>query len=811
MAIPTNRELQRIEFPDRIYSTEDEKWGAVADDVERVHKWDVLVLKDDTELWGEIVKETEDSLEFREKGNKQKDTIPRSQIDIIERKGRPVLVGTTSIEKSEHLSQLLERRGIQHSVLNAKHHSREAEIVAQAGRHGAVTLATNMAGRGTDIVLGGNPETMAWARLQDKYETRLDVPREEWDALVDEIDAAEGMKEQGKKLKDLGGLYVMGTERHESRRIDLQLRGRTGRQGDPGSSRFYLSLEDDLMRIFAGPWAQKIMKTLGLPEGEPIESRMVTRRIEAAQKKVEERNFEIRKNLLEYDEVMDEQRKRVYSYRQQILDGHDCKQLILEMIEEQIDYHLDMFLQRDYGVETFATWAGARLSTELEPRDFRGMDISAAQDFAIDEAERAAETFIVDALEENLNLDDEPTDWNWEALVKSINARWNLSLRDRDLKKVGREGVAELVIEKARKALESYDLSEGAPYLEEDYGLKTALGWLRNKFGIEIPYEQVAEADAADIKQLALEQAEAAYAVKETEYPVMAGLYRYSVAEAGGQSRIDRDQLIAWARQRFDTQLEDDVIKNKQRDELRDLLLEQSEAHRKRSQAVYEEVEQKVDSLYQGASPETAVRDLSANGSITSLSKWVEDSLHGELPPERLEPLDREELELKLRAAVDEHYRPEMRRMERALLLQIVDAAWKDHLLAMDHLRSAVGLVGYAQVDPKVEYKREGMKLFEQVWNSIGQRVTDLIFRMEQLDENFVGSTWVESKAVHEQAQSTSEIAQQQQAAIDNMQGGGDQKIQPIRRGGERVGRNEPCPCGSGKKYKNCCMRAHTS
>ena len=232
---------------------------------------------------------------------------------------------------------MLDKRGIPHEVLNAKHHQREAEIVAQAGRKGAVTIATNMAGRGTDIILGGNPEAMAWAQLQEKYPTRLDVPQDEWDALVSEIEQREQMKAEGREVAGMGGLHIIGTERHEARRIDLQLRGRCGRQGDPGSSRFYLSLEDDLMRIFAGEWVKNILTRLGMKEGEAIESRMVSRRIEGAQKKVEERNFEIRKNLLEYDEVMDEQRKRVYGYRQNILDGANCKQLILEMIDQQID------------------------------------------------------------------------------------------------------------------------------------------------------------------------------------------------------------------------------------------------------------------------------------------------------------------------------------------------------------------------------------------------------------------------------------------------------------------------------------------
>ena len=218
--------------------------------------------------------------------------------------------------------------------------------------------------------------------MQEKYPTRLEVPQDEWDALVHEIEQREQMKAEGREVAGMGGLHIIGTERHEARRIDLQLRGRCGRQGDPGSSRFYLSLEDDLMRIFAGEWVKNILTRLGMKEGEAIESRMVSRRIEGAQKKVEERNFEIRKNLLEYDEVMDEQRKRVYGYRQNILDGANCKQLILEMIDQQIDHYLDQFLDKDYGTETFAEWAGKQLSVEFDARDFRGMDFAAAEHFA---------------------------------------------------------------------------------------------------------------------------------------------------------------------------------------------------------------------------------------------------------------------------------------------------------------------------------------------------------------------------------------------------------------------------------------------
>src|SRR5262249_40365212 len=253
IAIPTNKPLIRVNHADVIFRSEREKWKAAVDEIAEVHET-----------------------------------------------GRPMLIGTTDVEKSLKLSEMLKRRGIKHELLNAlpEHAAREAEIVAQAGRINAVTISTNMAGRGTDIILGGNPETLAWARLKDKYPTRLDVPEDEWKAVVTEIEAALKMKEEGRGVAEMGGLHIIGTERHGARRIDNQLRGRAGRQGDPGSSRFYLSLQDDLMRIFAGEWVSNVLTRLGMEEGQAIESRMVSRRIEAAQKKVEERNFDIRKNLL---------------------------------------------------------------------------------------------------------------------------------------------------------------------------------------------------------------------------------------------------------------------------------------------------------------------------------------------------------------------------------------------------------------------------------------------------------------------------------------------------------------------------------
>jgi preprotein translocase subunit SecA len=807
ITVPTNRPLERLNHPDVIFRSEREKFNAIAEEIETRHRWDVLEMADRSERVGTITSETSDAVELQlREGGKQREIIPRGQIKHIQRHGRPVLVGTVSIEKSERLSSMLDKRGIEHEVLNAKHHKREAEIVAQAGRKNSVTIATNMAGRGTDIVLGGNPEIMAWALLQDKYATRLDVPQEEWNALVKQIEEREQMKAEGRDVAQLGGLHIIGTERHEARRIDLQLRGRCGRQGDPGSSRFYLSLEDDLMRIFAGEWVKNIWTRLGIQEGEAITSRMVSRRVEGAQKKVEERNFEVRKNLLEYDEVMDEQRKRVYGYRQRILDGANCKQLILEMIDAQVDHHLDEFLNSNYGTDTFAGWVSSRLSMELDPRDFRSMDFESAQRFARDEAERMAEGQVLEAIEENLPEDEDEREWNWEALAKAFNTRWNLNLRDRDLKKIGdRDQLTETVLAMAREAIAEIDLGEGARFLSENFSVETACGWVQYKFGITLDVAHMRSLEPEPFKRLVREKAAQAYELRESEYPVLAGISHFTTQDSSGHKRVDRDALAAWARERFGVQLDAEDLKSRQRDEIRGLLVEHSKAQQKRASAALDEVHRQVDKVFNSGNPgETAVIASGGNGALTSLFEWTRQSLQVEIPAEKLARLNRDELERRLEMAVEDRYRPEMGRMERTLVLQILDAAWKDHLLAMDHLRNSVGLRGYAQVDPKVEYKREGMRTFELMWNSVAERVTDLVFRMEQLDE-VTASTFVESQAIHEEAPGAAAIADQQQAAIDATQT--DKKSEPIRNRGQRVGRNEPCPCGSGKKFKNCCMR----
>jgi len=807
VGVPTNKPMQRLEHPDVIYRTEKEKYIAIAEDIERLNRHTTVEMKNGEVYVGDLQTEDDASVTLKDAETRKTETLSRSKIAAIEPPGRPILVGTVSIEKSERLSSLLNRRGVTHELLNAKQHKREAEIVAQAGRKGAVTIATNMAGRGTDIVLGGNAETMAWAQLQDKYPTRLEVPGDEWEQLIAQIQRREKMKEEGEEVKEIGGLYIVGTERHESRRIDLQLRGRCGRQGDSGSSRFYLSLEDDLMRIFAGEWVKNILTRLGMKEGEAIESKMVTKRVEGAQKKVEEKNFEIRKNLLEYDEVMDEQRKRVYGYRQRILDGVSCRDLILEMIGDQIEHNLQALLDSDYGTDSFAIVAGGLLGVQLAARDYKNVSIGDAQRQARDEAYRMAESQIFDAIEENLPEEEEADEWNWNALTKWTNTRWGTNYRDRELKKIGRDQLSEHLIAVATKAITNIDLSDCDRLLEPGYGVKTACTWLHEKFGVELAPDEMLKLESAKIIKLAHERACESYDERESEYPVLAGLYRFSNRDRSGQKPgFQREELVEWAKKRFDVEISIDDLRSKQRDDIRQMLLEYSRKNNVRANEMAAEAQQRVEALFNESGTEiTLGQATDHNGKLDDLSSWLRDSCDCDLSSDDLSKLDQPAALRRVSQVVEDRFRPEMRRMERALLLQILDSAWKEHLLTMDHLRSSVGLRGYAQIDPKVEYKREGMRLFEGMWHSVANYVTDLIFKMEQLDESFVGSTWVESEAIHEEAPPTSEMAEQQQAAIESSQT--DQKIEPIRNRSEKVGRNQPCPCGSGKKHKNCCMR----
>ena len=499
--VPTNQPLIRLENPDVIYRTEPEKWRSVVE-----------------------------------------------EITEAQQRGQPVLVGTVSIEKSETLSAMLRRKGVKHVVLNAKYHQMEAEIVAQAGRVGAVTLATNMAGRGTDILLGGNPEFLAVRALADKGIKQGETPAEEWKTVHAEAleQSKQKCREEHDKVVELGGLLIVGTERHESRRIDNQLRGRAGRQGDPGASRFFLSLDDDLMRIFAGDKMKAAMQRLGMDEDVPIESPMVSRAIERAQKQVEQRNFEIRKHLLEYADVHNEQRREIYSHRRELLQGKEQRAYVLTKGQEILDMLVEQYL-------------------------------AAHKD---------------------------PGDW------------------------------------------------ELKPFREQ----------VRHFFGTE-----------PDVEGVRLEQA-----------------------------KLDEVAEPIW----------------------------------ERLNARYEAKEEKVG-------------------------------------PDM------------------------MRRYERHILLQIIDGAWKDHLLAMDHLKEGIGLRAYGQRDPLVEFKKESFDMFSQMRERIENDGVRFLFLLDPMTE--------EERAREDERRRREQ--EQIFAAASRAKAGVTAKggVKTVQRQKAKVGRNDPCPCGSGKKYKKCC------
>ncbi|HSV90369.1 MAG TPA: preprotein translocase subunit SecA [Nitrospiraceae bacterium] len=493
--VPTNRNMIRLDYADVVYRTEKEKFTAIVEDIKECHE-----------------------------------------------RGQPVLVGTISIEKSERLAGYLSRNGVKHNVLNAKQHEREAEIIAQAGHKGAVTIATNMAGRGTDILLGGNPDFM-FKQILYREEDLSDARKLE---IFEQIRA--DCEKDKQEVIALGGLHILGTERHESRRIDNQLRGRAGRQGDPGSSRFYLSLEDDLMRIFASERVSQLMLKLGMEEGVPIEHGMVTRAIANAQKKVEAHHFDIRKQLLEYDDVMNKQREVIYQHRRAVLGGSDLKDELRGMIDGLVESALNIYCP-----------------------------------------------------------------------AEQYSEEWDL------------KGLAEI---------------------------------MHGQFGLDITQ---GKNDGAE--------------------PLRA---------------VGRDAL------------------------LEDLRTQVREAYDRREQ---------------------------------------------DLTPEL------------------------MRFLEKTFMLQIIDHHWKDHLLGMDHLRDGIGLRGYGQKDPLIEYKREGYDLFSGMMERVKSDTLDRLFHVQ---------------AVRNEAQPTAPpppppvISRPQPALILNR---GEEPVAAktsVHRSDEKVGRNDPCPCGSGKKYKKC-------
>jgi len=668
------------------------------------------------------------------------------EINEISSAGRPLLIGTISIEKSEALSAALTKRyGLEHEVLNAKQHAREAVIVEKAGQQhrardgsmrGNITIATNMAGRGTDIKLG------------------------------------EGVAE-------IGGLHILGTERHEARRIDNQLRGRAGRQGDAGSSQFFLCFDDDLMRVFAPEWTVKALSWIGWKEGQPIYHRRISKGIEKAQKKVEERNFEVRKSLLEYDEVMDYQRKIFYGRRRQVLAGKGLKDVIVEMIEGTIRKNCDTILAEDYPLKCIVEWARANFGAELRARDIAGAGADEIEQMIKARAKDNASNSISLSLGEYLEDFSDPRSWDVAGLSKWAMSAFRVNLSPSKIRGLSPEQIEEQLVSAAAEQIDKKDCSQLAEFLREDFALKTFADWAWSKFDIKLEVEELRGLKAQEIRQKLFELTCAKYKRREIEYPVEFAMNM--VYGPQGANIYAFETLAEWANRKYRAGLSAERIQNIKPKELYRHLLELSE--RFNNGELEEEIESKLRSL-----------------GTAELVKWANERFEAGLAEEQT--WDAEELARRIRQRSREFLRAELSNLERYVLVQVYDSAWKDHLYTMDHLKDSIWTRSFAEKDPKIEYKREGFRLFNEMLEAIEDRVTDIIFRVRLEAGAEARNVWNVSQVSHDEVGQFA-MAERQRAAAQAPQG--QTKVKQIKLDRPKVGRNEPCPCGSGKKYKKCC------
>ncbi len=660
--------------------------------------------------------------------------------------GRPVLVGTVSIEKSEALSEALKRRhGIDHEVLNAKQHAREAVIVEKAGHQhtardgsirGNVTIATNMAGRGTDIKLG--PGVAA-----------------------------------------IGGLHILGTERHESRRIDNQLRGRSGRQGDPGSSVFFLSFDDELMRVFAPEWTVKALSLIGWEEGMPIQHGRISKGIAKAQKKVEERNFEARKSLLEYDEVMDYQRKIFYSRRRKIIEGKDLKKTISDMIGDVIADAAEKILAPDYALRCLCEWAKSEFGVDIEPKRIHGMEADWIADTIREQTKKNVANDISVSLGEYLEDYEDPKTWNIEALCKWAMSAFKASLSASKLRQMTAAEIEETLTEAACEQVDKKSTDRIDDFLKEDYATRMFAVWAQGKFDLKIDPQELKDADSPKAIQKVADHVAELYRKREIEYPVEYAMNM--VFGPQGPNVYAFEALAEWARRKYESDLTAQQLSEMQPKDIFARLLDMSKTWDD------DKLTRTIDSKIRSAGPET-------------LAQWAGDRFGATLSPDDLK--DNDAAAKTLFDAAKSFLRKELADLERFVLIQIFDTTWKDHLYGMDHLKESIMLRAYAEKDPKIEYKQEGFRMFNEMLETIEDRVTDIIFRVRLQAGQQSRSVYNVSRT-QKQEVSQFEMDQRQRAAATAPQG--EQKVKQIKLDQPKVGRNDPCPCGSGKKYKKCC------
>jgi len=792
VTIPTNRPVVRQDNEDRVYRKEREKWEAIIDEI-------------------------------------------KAYSDA----GRPVLVGTTSVEKSEMLSNMLKRKyGVEHEVLNAKYHEREAHIVALAGQthknmHGEqvgnVTIATNMAGRGTDIKPA--PETFfdvaanSANGTSSKYlVTRRGIGKQIETDTADENNPFGQVLQLSPKAKVAGGLHVIGTERHTARRIDNQLRGRSGRQGDPGSSRFYVSLEDDLMKMFAGEWVIKVLGWLGMEEGVAIEDKRITKGILKAQKKVEERNFLARKNLLDYDEVMDHQRTTFYGMRQQVLEGRDVDQVIWGMIGDAIKDAVNKYITRDYVAANISEWCRTNFDTSIEAEDFRGMrEIDELEHFIKDKARAEVETNLAATLGEFMGEDaQDAANWDTRGLSSWAMSRFHVNLPQNQIRKMDALELEEKLREAAIEQIDRRDCSGLLKYLEPQYAERELAAWAKDKFSIEIDPKEMQlpggrdyeRKPAEEIVELIEKRAREAYARREIEYPIDHTL-AFVFGGSDGQVVQNPDAanyIRAWTKAKYDVDIPMERLWGMGIRNLRDELIGYQDKALRDGQLKGE-----IDGISRdNPQPEAMLQAFNRRFSANLTMAVLEHEKAGPQASASSSQSPRNgSLSHLLFRKARAFLRQELTDLEQFVMIQIFDQTWKDHLYAMDMLKGSVGLAGFAEKDPRIVYKKEGFDYFKQMMEGVRDKVTDLIFRARILGAVQARNAYRETAAVHEEAggygvgenlANTAAVAKggEMQAAAEQPQGEAA-KVKTIVREVPKVGRNDPCPCGSGKKYKKCC------
>jgi len=835
--IPTNRPVNRVDHNDKMYRDVEQKYQAIVDEIFEVHRRgvpaDPFLLADVftallpvLKKQGSETRRVEEALDrFNHAELGDKDTIAFMMEVYAEAmgdlaRGRPILVGTTSVENSEKLSRILEGRyGIDHEVLNAKNHSREADIVAKAGEttlptsgkdktpKGNVTIATNMAGRGTDIKLGLNvvyPTCKVPEKLPDGVERSSFYPAGITKCCIscDEYDAATNcahcfkpkldprFPELGRKVCPINvpcGLHIIGTERHESRRIDNQLRGRSGRQGDPGSSRFSLSLQDDLLKMFMSDWMLKMMEKLGFTEGTSLEDKRLSKGIERAQRKVEERNFSTRKHLLEWDEPMDFQRKEFYAVRQRILEERDLPALIFDTIDNSIQSTLDNNLSPGFAQSCIAEWCRSNLELTIDEDAISTDDLESAQRSIRRKAKDEAQESIRTSIGEYIDPDEPQRNWDIGGLLSWSKRLFQVPFTQNQLRKMDPSEIEDALIEAAEAHYDSLDLNGIAMYLDPKYPHQALVDWAKAKFDVALDVTEVLEMSKAELVQLLGDRVLKAYRDREVRYPVEWCIER-ALSDESADDALAADTLVAWANSKFRIGWTLDNVQDRDAEEIRDELFRMNEAF------FDGKLEEEIDANIEGKSQEEAVAWAKERFGRAWNQRRFEESLNGDFRSAIL-------------AQGREMLRWELTRLEQYVLLRIYDQAWKDHLLEMDHLKTAIMQrpLGGDQGHPQSQFAIEGRQLFTQMWARIANRVTDIIFKIRGTTLDDDGQRRRVSMSLSH-ADSTGDgfagATADQKAAMKAQNT--DQKVETIRRETPKVGRNEPCPCGSGKKFKQC-------